>query len=340
MNHTSPVPRWTPSHTARSVQYAARMYTSLLRLCPQALREEYSAEMAQVFRQLAGDAWAERGAWGALTCFTSALSDLLAGALAEYLALIEGAYRRSWMMNRMRASAILVFCAYIVFVVLGMGFQKSTEDVVKSNVPSLHPGIALAYDAVIAGAVIALLATLAGGLPIAFAALRQAVTRRRWGVVALFAVPPISLAVWAGWTWMLLNVIFPARHVAAPTTTTDHLYIYSWIAVFIAAAIASVAAVSVAIVRSDLPPQLFRFALTPEIGVALGMLVAVLAVVAWGAQMLSFAPKYLAGPDGPVGLNAPLGAHIIADIVLMGLATLIVFVGIARGFSARRALAA
>lgn len=340
MDQTSPAPRWTgstPSTSAGSIERATRLYTSLLRLCPQTLRDEYGAEMAQVFRQLASDAWAERGALGALTCFTSALGDLVVGAVAEYLALVEGAHSRSWMMNRMRASAILVFCAYIAFVVLGIGFQKSTEDVVKSNVPAMHPGISLAYNAVIVGAVIALLATLAGGLPLALAALRQAFVRRRWGIVALFAVPPICLAIWAAWTWALLNVIFPARHVAAPVTTLDHVYVYSWIAVFIAAAIASVVSVSVAIARSDLPPQLFRFALAPEIGVALGMLVTVGAVVAWGAQMLGDAPNYLAGQDGPVGLSATLGAHIIADIVLMGLATLLVIVGIVRGFSARRA---
>lgn len=240
-------------------------------------------------------------------------------------------------MYRMRSSAILVFCAYIVFVVLGLGFQKSTEDIVKSSVPTTYPSVALAYNAVIAGAVIALLATLAGGLPIAFAALRQSWAGRRWGNVALFAVPPISLAVWLGWTWALLNVIFPNNKAAnSATTLTGHLSVYSWVALFIVAAIASVAAVSVAITRSDVRPELFRFALAPEIGVALGMLVTVGAIAALSAQMQVYAPNYLAGMDGPFGLRATLGQHLITDIILMSLATLIVIVGIARGFSARR----
>ncbi|HET9112194.1 MAG TPA: hypothetical protein VFN78_15295, partial [Ktedonobacterales bacterium] len=185
-------------------------------------------------------------------------------------------------------------------------------------------------------AVIALLATLAGGLPIAFAALRQAWISRRWGIVALFAVPPIALAVWLGWTLTLTNVIFPTRHTAGPTTTLDFTLIYSWIAVFIVAAIASVAAVSAAIARSEIRPELFRFALAPEIGVALGMIVTVVALGAWSAQLLSYAPNSLTARDGPVGFNAPMGAHLIADLVLMSLATLIVIAGIARGFSARR----
>ncbi len=336
MSHLSSAPRWPAARGAR----ATSLYMLLLRLYPRAFREAHGAEVAQVFRQLYRDAWAQRGMWGAVVCFATALGDLLVGAVGEYIALGWGVWNRSWMMNRMRSSAILVFCAYIAFVVVGMGFQKSTEEVVKSNVPVAHPGVGLAYDAVMVGAVVALLATLVGGLPIAFAALRRAVAARRWGIVALFAVPPVGLAIWLGWTFALLNVIFPARHTAAPTTALDHVYVYSWIAVFLVTAIASVAAVSLAIVRSDLPPELFRFALTPEIGVALGMLVTVGAIVIWGTQMQSVAPDYLATPDGPVGLRATLGAHLIADIVLMSVATLIVVAGIARGFSGRQSIGA
>lgn len=331
-----PAPRWQ----APGMERATSAYTLLLRLCPRPFREAHGVEVAQVFRQLLRDAWQRDGAWGAAIFYLSALGDLLVSAVAEYLTLWGGLWNRSWVMYRMRSSAILVFCAYILFVVVGIGFQKSTEEVVKSNVPVAHPGVALAYDAVIAGAVIALLATLIGGLPIAFAALRQAFAQRRWGIVALFAVPPVSLAIWLGWTFTLLNVIFPSRHMVAPTTTLDHVYVYSWIALFVVAAIASVVSVSVAISRSETRPELFRFALAPEIGVALGMLVTLGAVATWGAQMLTYAPSYLAGPDGPVGLRATLGAHVITDIVLMSLTSLLVIAGIARGYSARRAQAA
>ncbi|MGH2504591.1 MAG: hypothetical protein ACRDID_18950, partial [Ktedonobacterales bacterium] len=99
-------------------------------------------------------------------------------------------------------------------------------------------------------------------------------------------------------------------------------------------------AVSVAIARSEIRPGLYRFALTPEIGVALGMLVTIGAIVAWSVQMMSYAPSYLNGPDGPVGLQASLGQHLVADIVLMSVAALIVIAGIVRGYSGRRSAAA
>ena len=340
MNPTSYAPQRPAQPTASSgVARAARVYALLLRLCPRAFRAAYGDEVAQVFRQLLRDAWAERGAWGALSCFVAALGDLAAGALLEYLALARAVLNRSGMMSRMRSSAILVFCAYILFVVVGMSFQKSTEDVVKSSVPTAHPGVALAYTVVMGGAVIALLATLAGGLPLAFAALRQALAQRRWGIVALFAVPPISLAIWLGWLWMLENVIRPSQLTASNLVDSAHLFAYSLIGLFIVAAIVSVLAVSVAIARSEIRPELYRFALTPEIGVALGMLITIGAIVAWGLQMLSYAPSYLNGPDGPVGLRASLGSHVVAQIVVMSVAALIVIAGIARGYSARRAAA-
>lgn len=340
MNPTSYAPR-RPARPATSsgIARVMRVYALLLRLCPRAFREAYGDEVTQVFRQLLRDAWAERGAWGALSCCVAALGDLALGALLEYLAQVRGLWNRSGMMSRMRSSAILVFCAYILFVVVGMSFQKSTEDVVKSSVPTAHPGVALAYQVVVGGAVIALLATLAGGLPLALAALRQAFAQRRWGIVALFAVPPISLAVWVGWVWMLQNVIRPGQLTASNPLDTTHLFVYSFIGLFILAAIVSVLAVSVAIARSEIRPELYRFALTPEIGVALGMLITIGAVVAWGLQMLTYAPSYLDGPDGPVGLQASLGTHVVAQIIVMSVATLIVIAGIARGYSARRTLA-
>ncbi|HEY7848992.1 MAG TPA: hypothetical protein VIC27_02950, partial [Ktedonobacterales bacterium] len=298
MQRTSPAPRWS----TRGAACATQVYTLLLRLCPRAFREEYGAEVTQVFRQLCRDAWAERGAWGALTCFALALGDLMRGALAEYLALVEGAWNRSGIMSRMRSSAILVFSAYIAFVVIGMGFQKSTEEVVKSNLPTTHPGIALAYKVVMVGAALALLATLVAGLPIAFAALRRAFAARRWGIVALFAVPPISLAVVLAYLWLVQNVWQPS-HGATVTTQQSGVFGAALILIglFILAAIASVVAVSVAIARSNLPPELYRFALAPEIGLMVGMLVTVAGIAAWGIQMLNYAPNYLAGSDGPIG---------------------------------------
>jgi hypothetical protein len=221
-----------------------------------------------------------------------------------------------------------------------MSFQKSTEDIVKSSVPTAHPGVALAYNVVMGGAALALLATLAAGVPIAYAGLRQAFTARRWGIVALFAVPPISLAVWLGWTLALRDVVASPQTASGPNTSTAHLFFLSWIGLFVLAAIVSVAAVSVAIARSEVRPELFRFALAPEVGLALGMLVTVAGMVAWNLQMQSYAPSFLNSPNGPDGIFGSTGGDVLVHIAVMALATVIVIVGIVRGYSARHTQAA
>ena len=198
----------------RSVSLTLLVWSALLRLCPRTFRQVYAGEMEQVFRVMLLDAWREDGLRGVARLWTPALGDVLLGAAAAHgddIGLSIDALRRSWFMSRMRSSAITIFCAYIALVLTGMGFQKLTEDIMKTNIPSAYPGVGLAYDAIIAGAVLALLAVLVGGLPIAWDAIIQALGARRWGVLALFAVPPISLAIWLGWTWAILNVIAPAE---------------------------------------------------------------------------------------------------------------------------------
>ena len=100
MSQLSTAPRRSAATGAR----VTRLYSLLLRLAPRGFREEHGAEVAQVFRQLYRDAWAQRGVWGALTFLTAALGDLLGGILGEYLALIWGVWNRSWVMSRLRSA--------------------------------------------------------------------------------------------------------------------------------------------------------------------------------------------------------------------------------------------
>lgn len=328
---TPPARRSAP----RSIAVAAWLYTALLALCPPGFRRAHGREMAQLFRQLCGDAWAERGSWGVALRSGSALADLLWGALAEsvseYSALLLGAFQWRWGMARMRSSAIVLFCAYIALVLDGIAFQKSTEDVVKSSLPSAHPALAVTYLVIQGAAALGLLATLAGGVPLAVAALRQAISARNWGTIALFAVPPLLLAVWLIYTWLLLNVIFPAHIALSVHQTVGFGLAASWIALFLLAAVLSVAAVSMAIAHSDISPRLYRFALAPETGVVLAMALTAAGVAAWSIQLRLIAPAMLAAPDGPIGLKASLGSHLVADFALMLLATLVALAGRVRG---------
>lgn len=320
----------------RSVRLTLTLWAALLRLCPRAFRQAYGVEMEQVFRAMLLDAWRARGLWGVVSLWAPALGDLLVGAAAAHgddLGLSIEALRRSWLMSRMRASAITIFSAYIALVLTGMGFQKLTEDIMKTALPTTYPGVRLAYDVIVAGAVLALLAVLVGGLPIAWEAIHQAFSERRWGILALFAVPPLSLAIWLGWTWTILNVITPAKHVHNIYAPSVIGIGRSWVGLFILAAIASVTAVSIAVSRSHISAQRYRFSLRMAIVATLGMFITMAGVVAFGLQVQSLAPQDLAGLATPLGLGESTGLSLVTQTVVMLIASVVAAVSVFRGLT-------
>lgn len=333
----TPQPARKPEAPTRLVTTIVLCWSALLRLCPRAFRQSYGVEMEQILRLMLADVWRQRGAWGLALLWAEVMSDLLRGAAGAHmddLGLSIEALRRSWLMSRMRSSAIIAFSAYIALVLTGMGFQKLTEDIMKTNAPVAHPGIALAHSAIIGGAVLALLAVLVGGLPIAWDAIRHALTGRRWGELALWAVPPISLAIWLGWTWTILNVIQPTKQVQDIHQPFFIGIGRSWVGLFILAAIVSVAAVSAAINRSQIAPERYRFALRAALVTVLGMLVTAAGVAAFGLQVQAVAPADLATLASPLAFGESTGTSLVIQVIVMSLATVIAAVSVFRGLSA------
>ena len=78
--------------------------------------------------------------------------------------------------KRLLGAEITVFAAYIAFVVAGMAFAKMVEYDDFSDVTHGNTLITVAFNTLVAGAYIALLAVVIGGLPLAFAAARYAIT--------------------------------------------------------------------------------------------------------------------------------------------------------------------
>ena len=257
------------------------------------------------------------------------LLDVLLGALDAHIAPLDTTGRILRMIHRPRRSAIAVFCAYIAFVLAGMSFQKSIEDDLGAlNGP--HPDISLAYHIVLFVAPLSLLAVLAGGAPIGLAAILRALRGRHWDILALFAVPPVALALWIGWTLVLLDVIAPANpHFDVRSPLGVGLFL-SWGGLFVLAAIASTAAVSIAVSRSDLSPALYRFALGPAAAATITMLVMLGAVVAWGLLVRAEFPAYMTRPNSP--LRWAEGFTWLIQIAVMALATLAAAVALIRAY--------
>jgi hypothetical protein len=289
----------------------------LLRLYPEIWRERYGEEFTALLEQ----------------CRLSPmmLFDVLLGALDARIEPQDTTGRILQMIERPRRTAIIVFCAYIAFVVSGLGYQKMTEEVVKSRLGDTYPAIGISFLTVEIGAAVALLAVLAGGLPIAYTALRQALAARRRDIFVLFAVPPVALAVWLGYTVLLLS----GHH---PPALLDIRLPLTWIGLFLLAAIASTVAVSIAVARSAIGEQLLRFALGSAVVATLAMAAMFVAVLVWGLALRADAPQIFNGNDGVLATNT--AASWMRLVVVMGVATIAAAAALIRGFTAQRTTAA
>ncbi|HEX9036251.1 MAG TPA: hypothetical protein VF808_04590 [Ktedonobacterales bacterium] len=309
----------------------------LLVVCPRSFRAEFSDEMEQVFRTELLDAWRERRSVGVTHHWLSAAVDIGRGAIGIHLddiGLHYEAFRRSWIMSRMRSSAITMFSAYIALVITGIGFQKLTEDIMKYGAPAAHPGIRIAYDVIVASAVFALVAVVVGGAPIAWASIRDALATRKRGVLALWAVPPISLLIWIGWTAILLNAIWPANNGVDVHHTSGLWLARSWVMLFLLAALASVTAVAAAVSRSDIKSERYRFALRAAIAATVGMFATLAGVAAFTAQVQAFSPNSLGGLASPLLFGESTGTNLLAQIVVMLVATVVAGASVYRGLTA------
>ncbi len=220
-----------------------------------------------------------------------AFVDVVAAALDAHL---NPDTPRRWppMNQRLRSSEIAVFASWIAFVVAGLGFRKMTEDPPYNDAAAANPVVAGAFALVIAGAVVALLAVLAGGVPLGLAIVRSALEQRRWRTLALLAVPPVSLAVWLGVSLALLQV-HPAQELGVRLP-----FFLAWVGVFFVAAIASTVSVAAAAIRTDVDTTLYRRAALPAAVAAIAMAVTAMAVAVYGAALLVSDPTLFWGDNG------------------------------------------
>jgi hypothetical protein len=292
----------------------------LVRLYPRAWRERYEEEFAAMLEQRPAS--------------LLDVLDIVFGALDARLHPQLG-IGRTLMVNKMRTATIAILCAYVGFVVADMGFQKATEDPPFTSLESTHALLGISYDAILAGSVVALLAMMAGGIPIAFAALRYAVAERRRDILLLFSVPPISLAAFI---WHVLLIAGPVFAAVGPLAVYDPLNMalfLSLVGLFLLAAVASTAAVSAAVACSEIRGSLYRFALVPGAVATLAMGVMLVATVVWGIGLRVYAPELFASSDGILATNTAL--TWLGIIVMMAASTCVAGVSVSRGFSGRAA---
>lgn len=229
------------------------------------------------------------------------------------------------MLRMLRRSLITLFCAYIGFVLAGMAFQKLTEYEDFVAAARAHSLVGISFTLIVIGSVLALLAILAGGLPIAFAVVKDALATKRIGRLLLLAVPLLAFAALLG-TIQLLGHTFASQLPKAVGATI-------FFGTFLALAVVSTASVCIAVTRSKISDDLLRFAIFPSAIATISMLCMLLATIFWGLSLQSAVPQLFAGNDGIMGSST--SATWLGIIAAMTISTAAAAVSLIRGIAAR-----
>jgi hypothetical protein len=288
----------------------------LVRLYPAGWRERYEDEFVAMLED----------AQPSLTDY----ADILLGALDARLFLRDATGRTLSMLTRYRAANVAVFCSWIAFVLAGLALNGQLDD--SPYVPLMRERADLGglWLVLQAGAVISLLAVLAGGLPIALAVWRNSPEQRRWFLIPvicfLLVVAPVAIAVILAQTGVLHPVTTP------PPWTHSALIAYEIL--FVLCAIASTYAVTRAVQLGSVGEEAYRFALIPATVTVGAMAVMLGATVVWGLLAGAALPAefYRTPFAWPSNLTFVTWLLIVA---VMAVATTVGAIALLRGFAAR-----
>jgi uncharacterized membrane protein len=234
----------------------------------------------------------------------------------------------------LRGSLLTIFCAYIAFILAGMSFQKMTEAAAFQEVARTQDIVGLTFYLVVIGAVVALLAVLAGGVPILLAAIRCALVRRQVGPLIGLTVPVLAFLSFLGSLSLLKALFHPDHQHLSPGQIALGRGLF--LGVFLAAAIISTSSICLVVTRSEIPEKFLRFALPPSILATISMGLMAVATLLWGVGLRVGAPQLLTGDNGVVGLSA-IGTWL-GIVLAMVLATILAAISLIRGLSARSVL--
>jgi hypothetical protein len=230
--------------------------------------------------------------------------------------------------KRLLGAEITVFAAYIAFVVAGMAFGKMVEYDDFSDVTHGNALITAAFDTLVVGAYVALLAVVIGGIPLAFAAARYAIATRRWRILALLAAPLLAFAALLGYAALVGAVLAPTFHTGNGVTPGNIVLFLGLGLVFALGAAFSVYGVTQAVRESEISPRLLAFARIPALVTTLAMAVVTGALIVWGIALRAAAPDLFGAGEGILETNVAL--NWLGVTLVMALATVVAIVAMAR----------
>jgi hypothetical protein len=292
----------------------------LLRWYPTSWRDRYGDELLALME----DEWGER------TPSLRYRRDIARAGIRERLHAMGLVGQGANAAARLRSGALLVLSTWTLFVVAGIGFQKSSEHFAKAMPPGVGPTSQDAFDTVTLFAVISLVAVVIGvavTIPTAIAFLRTGGWRhvRRHALRAVFAsalvvATVIPLSLWAH------------RLNEFQRNGADHAYSWAisvW-AVLVVLALASWTTTAIALAtRLTLSRRVLRVEGSLAIAVAGSMAAITAATAVWWDALAAHASWFLQGtPTGTVSTS--VSSTMVAIVSLMSVAVLFAIVGVVR----------
>ncbi len=259
--------------------------------------------------------------------------DIMRGALDAHLhphlgtATMPLPERMGQMLAALRSSLLTIFCAYVCVVLAGMGFQKMTESPEHREITQVYSMMGISFHLMVIGASGALLAVLAGGVPIAIAVIRSALARKQWGPLFGLAVPILAFAALPG-AFFLMKMFSQSGQMV--------LVKGLFFGLPIATAIISAGSVCFVVARSDISEKLLHFAFPSSILATISMALIAVSILIWGLDLRENAPQVFAGNNGLVGWSTT--GTWLGIVIVIALATAVAVVSLIRGLSVRSAL--
>jgi hypothetical protein len=290
-------------------------------LLPAGFRRQYGQAIAQDFARECRDTYAASGRCALFAVGIRGAADLVRGAIAEYVDVVGYYWKETLAMQRQRIALITIFSAWVAFVIGGIALQKMTEYDDFRSVAARVLTVGLPFKIVYFTSAISLLAVLIGGVPLAVTALRQALANRRLGIAALFAVPPVALALLVGFIKLYIGN-------TPQSAASSHIHVV--VGAFVVVAILSTAAVCYGIsATSRSTGMLLGFARWPAVITAATMLIMGGATVAVALSLNAVAPGVVSD------MTSYYTFTLLNVTILMALAAIVAAIGAALLFTNR-----
>ena len=252
--------------TSPAVQHDPLLVRAMLGCYPPRWRQRYGEEFAALLIDLT--AGAPRAAQVRL------VADAIGGGVYARLHLRGG----NVMPEGTRGPIAATACAVMIFAAAIAGLGKMREGPGFGAITDGHATVAVSVDLIRATAVLAVLAVLAGALPLAWTVIRQAVTARRPDLIRPLAIGPSAAGGWLAAASITARLTSATHRNSGPNITAAVIF------TLLGAGVAAICAWAMITVvrRADLTPRLLRAEVIPMAILSLCMTVATAADIGWG----------------------------------------------------------